>query len=210
MGRPSTNLLSRDLIARRALEMYDAAGTAGFSLRKLAEQLGVKSPSLYNHIASQEDLVDAMHDVIQEEAEWVGLDPDDWRGSLAAHVRAYRRAYAAHPEVALLIARKPIVDSGLAWYDAQLRGFTELGLTSAEALRLSAAIDYLVFGSMALPYVEGFHLAVDDYRDDYPDLATALGSTPAEETNDEGFEWALQRLLDGIEHLVAPGAPDAS
>lgn len=197
MARPSTNLLSRSHIAREALEMYRQQGSQAFSLRKLAEQLGVKSPSLYNHIVSQEDLVDAMHDVIQEEVDTAMLEGDDWRAAITAHVHSYRAAYARHPEVALMIARRPIQASGLDWYDLQLRSFQRFGLAPAEALKLSAAVDYLVFGSMALPYVEGFG-ADSEYAEDYPYVANALRAVDRAETNEEGFAWALDRLLDGI------------
>ncbi|GAA5124650.1 TetR/AcrR family transcriptional regulator [Alloalcanivorax gelatiniphagus] len=202
MGRPSTNLLSRSLIARTALEMYQREGAQNFSLRKLAKQLNVQSPSLYNHIDSQDDLVDAMHDVIQEEVDAQVLDNRDWRQGISEHVRSYRSAYAKHPEVSLMIARRPILDSGLEWYDLQLRSFERYGLSSSEALHLSAAIDYLVFGSMALPYVEGFDKAAGEYRDDYPHIAKALDATAKDATNDEGFDWALDRLLDGLEPLL--------
>lgn len=203
MGRPSTNLLSRDLIAREALAMYDAEGEEQFSLRRLAERLGVKSPSLYHHISGLGDLVDAMHDVIEEDAGPAFLDPAAWREQLGMMVRTYREVYGAHRAVAMMIARRPVPELGVAWYDEQIGSLEAIGLTREDALRVSGTIEILVFGSLTITYPEAFDRTSPGFAERFPRLEGALASTPASDVDDLAFEWALESLLDRVARLVA-------
>jgi len=45
-----------------AIELADAHGIDGLSMRKLASHLGAGAMSLYNHVANKDDLLDAMVD----------------------------------------------------------------------------------------------------------------------------------------------------
>jgi len=55
--RPGLNAAQ---IIDRAAELADTVGLHSFTFRELAEKLGVKSPSLYNHVAS----LDAVHQAL--------------------------------------------------------------------------------------------------------------------------------------------------
>ena len=64
MARPSAPLLSREKIVTEALSLIDAEGLAALSTRRLAGRLGVSGPSLYNHFATMDDLVEAVADAV--------------------------------------------------------------------------------------------------------------------------------------------------
>jgi len=51
VGRPPHPLLSRDRIVSTALALADSAGLEAVSTRRLAAELGVAGPSLYNPLA---------------------------------------------------------------------------------------------------------------------------------------------------------------
>ena len=62
---------------RAALELADEGGVEAVSMRKIADQLGVKAMSLYNHVANKDDVLDGMVDATYSEiaaptpgAEW--------------------------------------------------------------------------------------------------------------------------------------------
>ena len=57
MGRPRTPLLSRERVADTALAIIDANGLEGLSLERLAEELGVKAPSLYYHFKDKAEIL---------------------------------------------------------------------------------------------------------------------------------------------------------
>ncbi|HET7037942.1 MAG TPA: WHG domain-containing protein [Thermomicrobiaceae bacterium] len=48
--------LNRELVVRAAAELLDAAGGREVPLAEVAARLGVRTPSLYNHIGGQEEL----------------------------------------------------------------------------------------------------------------------------------------------------------
>ncbi|TXK40828.1 TetR/AcrR family transcriptional regulator [Nonomuraea sp. C10] len=54
--------LSVDAIVRAGIEVADAEGLSGLSMRKVAERLGFTTMSLYRHVPSRDHLVDLMRD----------------------------------------------------------------------------------------------------------------------------------------------------
>ena len=69
--------LTRERVLRAALELADEGGVEAVSMRKIADQLGVKAMSLYNHVANKDDVLDGMVDATYAEiaaptpgAEW--------------------------------------------------------------------------------------------------------------------------------------------
>jgi AcrR family transcriptional regulator len=60
-GAPPAGLrLTRDAVVARAGQLIARDGLARFSLRGLADALGVAPNALYNHVSSREDLLDAV------------------------------------------------------------------------------------------------------------------------------------------------------
>ncbi|MEE1787380.1 TetR/AcrR family transcriptional regulator [Streptomyces sp. SP17BM10] len=64
MARPRTPLLSRERIVAAALRLIDAEGLEALSTRRLATELSVSGPSLYNHFATKDELLDAVVDTV--------------------------------------------------------------------------------------------------------------------------------------------------
>src|SRR3954471_24739002 len=64
MARPRKPLLSRERIVTTALALVDAEGLPALSTRRLAAELGVSGPSLYNHFATKEAILDAVADTV--------------------------------------------------------------------------------------------------------------------------------------------------
>lgn len=59
MGRIKTdiNLSRKDVITRKAAELFKEKGYKATSMRELAEKVGVEAASLYNHIRSKNELL---------------------------------------------------------------------------------------------------------------------------------------------------------
>ncbi len=57
---PAGKRLTRDAVITQATQLIAAHGLAAFSLRGLAESLGVAPNAVYNHIENREDLLDAI------------------------------------------------------------------------------------------------------------------------------------------------------
>ena len=205
MGRPSRALLSREAIARAALEVVDESGAEGLTMRALADRLGVKAASLYNHVTGKDELLDALADLVNEEIDLAPLKGGgDWRDGLAAYARGYRAVFLRHPNTIALLARRRVeADLQLLGYDTLLAALAGAGLGPADAAEAAAALDYLVLGSALETFTAGFTRDPAGYRPQYPALADSLeaaaerGGGPTG-LDERGFELALRLLLDGL------------
>lgn len=207
MGRPSRALLSRETIARAALDVVDERGSDGLTMRALAERLGVKAASLYNHVAGKDELLDALAELVNAEIDLSPLAPGDgrgWRDGLLAYARGYRAAFIRHPNTIALLARRRVgAERQLLGYDTLLAALGRAGLSPADAAEAAAALDYLVLGSALETFTAGFTRDIAEYRPGYPALAGALEASAARGggpggLDERGFELALRLLLDGL------------
>ena len=197
MGRRPDLALTREVIGRTALAILDEEGAAALTVRRLAGRLGVQSPSLYNHVRSKNEILDAVIELIDEEIDSGCLDDADWRRGMTAFARSYRRTFQAHPDALALIAREAVeTEPALRVYDAALRALMRAGWPPEQALQLLASIEYLALGSALVPFTGGFVRPPAAYADRYPSLAEALGSAADLATVDDvGFERGLAALL---------------
>ena len=65
-GEPR-DTLNRERVLRAAIELADEHGIDALTMRELARRLGVEGGSLYYHVASKDDLLDGMTDLVVAE-----------------------------------------------------------------------------------------------------------------------------------------------
>src|SRR5437660_2112271 len=88
--------LSRARVLQAAVALADEHGLDALSMRRLARELGVEAMSLYNHVASKDEILDGMYDSVVEEIEL----PDgvtDWKAAVRAVATAERDVLLRHP-----------------------------------------------------------------------------------------------------------------
>jgi len=88
--------LTRERIVEAAMQMLDTHGQAGFSMRKLAGELGVDPMALYHHFSNRAAL---MHAVMEGLIASCPLPPpsEDWRADIRALCQALRQLAHDHP-----------------------------------------------------------------------------------------------------------------
>src|SRR5215217_274537 len=97
MARPSSPILSAEKIARAALELVDSTGE--FTVGAVANRLGVRPSSLYNHVSGRDDIVEGMRSLMMGDGA-LHFDPDaSWDDALPVFLREYRDAFARHPRL---------------------------------------------------------------------------------------------------------------
>jgi AcrR family transcriptional regulator len=92
-----------------ALELLEAEGPAGLSMRRLAERLGIRAPSIYKHLLDKEALEAAIISVGFELQ--AGNFEDAVKGAedpLAAIAHAYRSFANAHPHLYRLMTEREL------------------------------------------------------------------------------------------------------
>jgi AcrR family transcriptional regulator len=203
LARPRQPILSRQRIIEVATSIVDSDGLDALSTRRLAAELGVSAPSLYNHFPTKEAILDGIADAIVAQVDLTALDGEDWARSLMAWARGYRRALAAHPNAVPFLARGPALrPAALALADAVYGMLTEAGWPPGYATRIGAAMRYLVAGSALGSFAQGF---VDDptvYAERYPHLRDAHRLREHSQRVDDGaFELAMSTLVGGFAEL---------
>jgi AcrR family transcriptional regulator len=162
--------LSTASVVAAAAGIADADGLDALTLARLATSVGVRTPSLYNHVASLDDvrrrvalvalreLAEAMRDAA------VGRARDD---ALIAVAAAYRDYARRHPGRYAAAQRAPaaaddemvaVASSAVDVLLAILRGY---GLDGDDAIHAARAVRSALHGFVALEAGGGFGLRVD-------------------------------------------------
>ncbi|MFE9370642.1 TetR/AcrR family transcriptional regulator [Streptomyces sp. NPDC006711] len=214
MARPRKPLLSTDRIVAAASALVDAEGLAAVSTRRLAAELGVSGPSLYNHFRTKDEILEAVADATSAQVDLSMFeegDERDWRTALHDWALAYRAVLTRHPHIVPVLAQGPgRRPAGLRLADAVFGAMVAAGWPPAQATRIGALMRYFIMGSALGSFARGF---VDDETAydpaDYPHLGQAHLLAERQEEIDEGaFETGLRALLDGLA-LQYPAARDA-
>ncbi|MFE6484631.1 TetR/AcrR family transcriptional regulator [Streptomyces sp. NPDC057757] len=202
MARPRKPLLSTDRIVDTARALVDTEGLAAVSTRRLAAELGVSGPSLYNHFATKDQILEAVADSVSAQVDLSMFeDGREWRTALHDWAVSYRAALRDHPNIVPVLARGPgRRPAGLRLADAVFGAMVEAGWPPSQATSIGALMRYFVMGSALGSFAGGF---VDDATAydpaDYPHLGQAhLLAEHQEKIDERAFETGLRALLDGL------------
>jgi AcrR family transcriptional regulator len=199
MPRPRQALLTRERIVATAAALIDAEGLDALSTRRLAAELGVRGPSLYNHFANKDEILDAVADEIISQVDVSFFATHDWRQALRLWAHSYRAALAAHPNIVPYLARGPgRRPAALRMADTVYGALVEAGWPPSRATHIGALMRYLVTGSALGSFAKGF---VEDPRlyDGHPHLRQAHRLAEHQRQVDEGaFALGLETLIDGL------------
>jgi AcrR family transcriptional regulator len=171
--------LDREQVVLAAESIVDALGWDGLTMAALAAQLGAKSPSLYNHVAS----LDALRaDLQQRTMRRLGQElvtaamGRAGRDGFLELARAYRAFVHRHPHRYEGATRAPIdrdafADAAQPASEALLAVVRSYGVTPDDALLAQLAVFSSLHGAVALE-VGGFYGGAVDHDSLY-DLVVA-------------------------------------
>ncbi|NYE74349.1 TetR/AcrR family transcriptional regulator [Microlunatus parietis] len=194
-----------------AVELADAEGEAGLTMRAIAGRLGVEAMSLYNHIGGREDLLDGMVDAVFDEIELPAAGTD-WKQAMRERARSAREVLRRHPwAVGLLDSRSTPGPATLRHHDAVLGALRGGGFSVSMAAHAFSLIDSYLYGFVlqesSLPFSDRAELdqvaggiLADQPADAYPhltELITDYALRPEYSYADE-FEFGLTLILDAL------------
>lgn len=219
MGRETPKqrrTLDRAKVVAAALDLADADGLDGLSMRKLATALGVTPMSLYNHVADRDALIDAMADAVMDKVESPEIG-GDWRAAMRRRAVSMVEVLLAHPWAAVpLISRITMGAATMRDSNAMIGCLVTAGFTYPQADWAKTAIDSHVYGyalqEANFPVApEGFQQAASEHLPDisaesYPFLHEAARQiAQADYDGRTNFEFGLDLILDGLEAWRAGG-----
>jgi AcrR family transcriptional regulator len=208
-------------ITAAAVELADAEGIAAVTMRTLASQLGLASPTaLYTYLPGKAELVDLMVDsCFAAFALDIAAPPARLADRIRAVADANRALYRRHPWLAdVAIERPPLGPGQLRKYEQELSALDGLGLSDHEMNLTLTLVTTLVRAHAASAAAAGSAddeaawwaaagpaLAEHATAAEYP-LSSRVGTTAGETQGrahdpDLAYTFALDRIADGVEAL---------
>jgi AcrR family transcriptional regulator len=176
-------------------------------MRRLAQEVGIGTMTLYGHFRDKEELLDA---VVDRAAERLELPPrgGPWRSQIHSLMEGIWRALAEHPFGVFLRQRRPMWSPGaLRVAEAGVGALRDAGLSKADAARGYRSLFNYTFGFAAFSPTEvvpahkeaALAALASLPKDQYPaqtevasELADGIGGVAQ-------FHYGLDLILDGLE-----------
>ncbi len=226
-GRSGQPSLTREQIVRAAIELLDAEGPAGLSMRRLGTRLGSGATSLYWHVAHKDELLELVVDEVLGEVYVPEVADTHWRIGLSVSVNGMRAMLLRHPWVIGLLGTHPTLGpNAMRMGDRTTALLTAAGFTGLEMAHASSLLNGFAIGSATTQsaamaalkrsgttfseMAERIEPYLNDMASEHPHYDkwrrenNVLAADP-HELWDNGFAFGLNRLLDGLDAwLQAP------
>jgi AcrR family transcriptional regulator len=197
--------LSRGRIVAIAVDLLDAEGLGGLTMRRLADRLGSGVMSLYWHVDNKEDVFDlALDSVLEYRGPPQPVEAQDWRGEVVHMLEDWRASMLRHPWSASLLPRRALGPNILSRLELLSKTLSKAGVADAD---LNVAIWSLWNYVMGATITRAsFDLSDDDRAAAQQRLERLSGRYPAIERSrllldddwDGAFRKGLDFLLDGL------------
>jgi AcrR family transcriptional regulator len=154
--------VDREKVVRTALGLLNEVGLDGLTLRRLAQELGVRAPTLYWHIKNKQELLDEMATTIlrdhvpdedavpaSEPVSESGPEPDPqrWQDWMVEVAQGMRRMLLSYRDGAKVFSGTYITDDAvLASMEVPLRRLTGAGFSLADAVSAWSTLYSYVVG----------------------------------------------------------------
>jgi AcrR family transcriptional regulator len=206
--------LTRERVLRAAINQADAVGLDALTMRTLAKSLEVAPMALYRHVASKDDLIDAMIDVVFGE---IGLPSGgaSWKTAMRQRGISLRDVLARHRwAIGLMESRRHPGPANLRHHDAVIGKLRAAGFEIEMVAHAYSLLDGYIYGfaltKMNLPFEtpdeveEVAQTILEPFPvNEYPNLAefiTEHAMKPGYDYGDE-FEYGLDLILDGLDRV---------
>jgi AcrR family transcriptional regulator len=228
LSRPMTNQktetrkpLSSARVLQAAVALADEAGLDAFSMRGLAQELGVVPMALYKHVANKEELLDGMVDIVFGEIE-LPSEALDWRSAMRRRAISTREALKRHGwAIGMMESRHP-GPANLRNHDTVMGCLRKAGFSFPMAIHAYSVQDAYIYGFALQERDTGFKTpdsAGEAARrraetigalESYPylvEIATKLSKSGYD--NAVEFAWGLDLILEGLDQLRRAGSATA-
>ncbi len=213
---------TREQIAETALKIADAEGFEALSMRRIAEELGAGTMTLYYYVRTKEDLLTLVEDALLAEiCDACEPLPKEWRAAVGRIAHATRATYVRHGWALRWLTGMRVKPNGLRHVEQSLQAVAGTRLPLDQKFEMLSIVDDYVFGHCAgllrtrrqprlsRQAARAVNEAMTRYLDQghYPQLRVLIGDADPVEafakssafmTQDGHFEIGLDALLDGL------------
>jgi AcrR family transcriptional regulator len=214
-SRGRARALSRQQIVEAAITIADREGLDALTMRRVAQQLGAGTMSLYWHVRNKDELIELMRDQVAGEHT---LQPSgDWRSDLARFARDTRAMFVRHPWLAsVAFGTPPLGPNSLRQDELTMAAMSSLGVDLQTQGAIGAVVYFFVIGFVLRELaqdqlqqrtgvtIQEWRAQVGPYIQQqlatgrYPNLQRATSSGGDDMDNDATFEFILTFILDAV------------
>ncbi len=212
--------LTKQRVVAEAIRLADREGVHGLSMRRLATELGAGAMSLYHYVASKEELLDAMIDVVFGEIE-LPAQSADWQSAMRRQAVSAREALARHPwAISLMESRTTPGPANIRHREAFTACLRKAGFSIVMATHANWLLNSYVYGhalqEAALPFdtADGLADMTESVylpqlpADQFPYLRESAEGLMAEGYDPKAeFLFGLDLILAALEPLRASDSP---
>jgi AcrR family transcriptional regulator len=206
--------LSRERVLQAAVVLADEEGIEALSMRRLADALGVKAMSLYNHVANKDDLLDGIVDAAYREIV-IPSSEVDWKTQIRELAVSAHETMLRHPWASGLQSRRKPGPGLLRYGDTLLGYFRDSGFSKNLTYHAYHIVESYITGftSQVLSYrdvdMEQFadvaaSFMRGDFLDEYPHFSEHVRQHMEPDPGQDdvnAYELGLDVLLSGLERL---------
>jgi AcrR family transcriptional regulator len=209
--------LSRERIARAAIELADAEGLAAVSMQRVAGEFGFTTMSLYRYVPGKNELIALMVDTAVGPPPDLAAIPGGWRPRLAEWARQTWQGFQRHPWFLEAAMQSVMGPQQLSWLEAAVAAMAGTGLVGDEVINAALAVNGHVrslapFASQrpsrpdrdfdAEAWTGAIVGVLRQHQDRFPALAAAMAEGAFTAAGGDELEFGLDLVLDGIEALI--------
>lgn len=197
--------LSLERIVATAVELLDAQGLDGLTMRRLADRLGSGVMSLYWHVDNKEEVFDLALDSVLEYRRPPNVgESQDWRGEVVHMLEDWRAIMLRHPWSASLLPRQALGQNILSRLEMLSKTLSKAGVADADMnVAIWSLWNYVMGATITRA---SFDLSDDDRASAQQRLEHLSGHHPTIERTrllldddwDGVFRKGLGFLLDGL------------
>jgi len=200
MPRRQGPAITRAEVVATAIRLLQSEGPEALGINRVARELGIKPPSLYNHVASNEDLRHAVAlegwSLLEQQFRVALASPDVARPLTRRYADTFRAFVKAHPALYTLMsttdlshepAYPPVANRILA---ALMDVLSPFGLEGDAALHAVRGLRSALHGFVLLELAGQFPMRLE-----------LTGLFPTYPEVDASYEWLIEMLTRGIQQV---------
>lgn len=173
-------------------------------MAELARELGVRPSAIYNHVASKDEVLASVRELVSDRIDVSGFATGPWWDAIPRWARSYRVSFAAHPATIATFAVMPLRGAvrTTAMYETVTSAFLRGGWPADRALSAIVALESFILGSALDEIAPADMLDPGDGAPSFPSLAHASDARRARvgqgRIAEDAFELGLAALVDGL------------
>ncbi len=191
MARPKIPLISRRKAVEEALKIIDAEGLDAFSIRRLADRLGVNGASLYHHFANKEEIVVRAAELALAKVRTPDTSDETWHTWLPRNAKMLGQAVRQHPGLVPVIVSRSQLGMGSQMMESSAARLVDEGVPLGAVVPLLEALETFAIGA-----------AIHETREHDDDARSALDPKSMLSQADRGRSLSFDEIYDIVSTAI--------